>query len=133
MVSNSYLDNLFRENLLPEENYSCYFYAMSFASTSKYILYGPFATLLNKHSIICFTSKRIICLELDPVTGNVMENINEIDLNVVNNITVKKGMLKTKIKVVFSDKSILEFSPNNICIGLSNHKKNLTKLQELYS
>ena len=133
MVSNSCLDNLFKENLLSEESYSYYFYAMSFASKSKYILYGPFATLFNKHSIICFTNKRIICLELDPVTGNVMNNINEIEFNIIKNVIVKKGMIKTKIKVVFLDESILEFSPNNICIGLSNHKKNLSKLQEMYN
>lgn len=132
MASNSYLDNYFKEKMQPDENYCYYFYTMTFASATKYIIFGAGAQLLNQHSIICFTNKRIIIIEMNPATGNLTENIGQIELSNVKKITVKKGLLKTKLLVTFCDESIMKIEPNNICIGLSNHKKNLTKLEELY-
>ncbi len=109
MVSNSYLDNLFKNILSSEDEYGYYFYSMSFATIGEYLLFGAFAPLLNKHLIVCFTKKRIILMELDPLTGNV------------------------KIELVFENGSSIRFTPNNICIGLSNHKNNLEKINQLYN
>ncbi|WP_442603072.1 hypothetical protein [Paenibacillus sp. KN14-4R] len=74
----------------------------------------------------------LIC-EMDPMTGKLTENMFGISVNDVKNISLKKGLLKTKVKITFSDDSVILFKPNNFCIGLSNHKMNLLKLKEMYS
>ena len=132
MVSNTYLDNVFKNRLSAEDEYGYYFYSMSFAPVGEYLLYGAFAPLLNKHLIVCLTKKRIILIELNPLTGNITENIAKIDIDCLAKIIVKRGMLKTKIDLVFLNGSSLRFKPNNICIGLSNHKNNLIKINGLY-
>ncbi|PJI09040.1 MULTISPECIES: PH domain-containing protein [Clostridium] len=132
MINNSYLNDAFKKILSPEDEYGYYFYSMSFASAGEYLLYGGSAMLLNKHLIVCFTKKRIILAEVNPITGDLTENVSDISMKNVTEVIVKKGILKTKIKLLFPNGSKLEFKPNNICVGLSNHKKNLLKLVELY-
>ena len=105
---------------------------MSFASLTKYLLFQEAAILANKHLIVSFTNKRVLICEMDAVSGKLTGNIFPIDLNSVKDISIKKkGLLKTKVKIKFSDDSEIMFKPNNFCIGLSNHKKNhLIKLTE---
>lgn len=83
--------------------------------------------------IVCVSNIRIILIEIDQFTGNPTENIIQIPVSELQNIKVKKGFFKTKLVLQFPDNNTVKFSPNNICIGLSNHKKNLIKLSELYS
>lgn len=130
---NSYFDDFFKTVLEPEETYGYYFYNMKFAPLTDYLLYQSMAPLLNKHLIVCFTNRRIILCEMDGVTGKLTDNMAAIDIQDVKDISIKKGLMKTNVKVVFSDDSAVSFNPNNICIGLSRHKENLLKLNELFS
>lgn len=129
---NPYFDQYFKENTEPEENYRYYFYVMKFAPLTKYLLYQQSAVLMNKHMIVCVTNKRILICEMDPITGKLTGNTFEMSLNDVKNISLEKGFLKTKVKITFSDDSSILFKPNNVCIGLSNHKMHLLKLKEMY-
>ncbi|WP_173275063.1 hypothetical protein [Paenibacillus sp. NEAU-GSW1] len=127
------MDQLFAGIKFPEETYQYYFYTMSFASVTKYLLYGSFAPFLNKHFIVCFSNLRLILIPLDPVTGNPTLNVVELPISEVSGLSLKKGFFKTKITLNLSDGTIIKFNPNNICIGLSNHKANLTKLADMYA
>lgn len=129
---NEYFDHYFKELLEPEETYNHYFYVMSFAPLTKYLLFQEASILANKHLIVSFTNKRILICEMDAVSGKLTGNIFPIDLNSVKDISIKKGFLKTKVKIKFSDDSETMFKPNNFCLGLSNHKNHLIKLTEKY-
>lgn len=129
---NSYFDQFFKEHALPEESYHYYFYVMKFAPLTKYLLFQEFAPFLNKHMIVCVTNRRIMVCEMNAVTGKLTENRFDISLNDVKNIALNKGFMKTKVRITFSDDSSVEFKPNNFCIGMSNHKKHLLQLKELY-
>ncbi|MGZ9586506.1 PH domain-containing protein [Paenibacillus marinisediminis] len=130
---NSYFDQYFKQNTEPEETYHYYFYVMKFASLTKHLIFQGSAPLFNKHMIVCVTNKRILICEMDPTTGKLTDDMFEVSFNDVKNISLKKGLLKTKMKFTFSDDSEILFKPNNFCIGLSDHKTNLLKLKEMYS
>jgi len=130
---NSYFDQYFKQILESDETEHYYFYTMSFASLTKYLLFQSAAPLFNKHMIVCVTNKRILVFEMDPTTGKLTENAAGISLSDVKHLSIKKGLLKTKVKITFADDSAMQFSPNNFCIGLSNHKKNLIKLTAMYA
>ncbi|MDX8360744.1 PH domain-containing protein [Cytobacillus sp. IB215316] len=129
---NQYFNNHFKELLTEEETYNHYFYVMSMAPLTKYLMFQQFAVLMNKHMAVSFTNKRIIICEMDSITGKFTEGLFDINLSDVKNVSLKKGLLKTKINITFSDDSGIMLKPNNFCIGLSNHKQNLTKLMKLY-
>lgn len=129
---NAYFDQYFTNMAEPDETYRYYFYVMSFASLTKYLLFQGAAMLANKHMIVCVTNRRLLICEMDPTTGKLTGNPFGIDLNDVKSIALEKGWLKTKVKVTFNDDSAIQFKPNNFCIGLSNHKLHLQKLQEMY-
>lgn len=133
MLNNNVLDELFNEIKREDETYYYYFYTMKIAATSEYIKFGPSA-VLEKHLIICFTNKRIIMLEITPLTGKLNGNHKVINIEDVENIKVKRGLLKTKIVVTLKgNNGNLIMNPNSFTFGLSNHKKNLIKLEEQYS
>lgn len=132
MNKNQYLDDYFKEMLEEEETYNYYFYVMSFVPVTQYLRFQQMAIFLNKHMIISFTNKRILICEMSGLTGKLTENVLTIDLQEVKQISIKEGIMKTKIRIEFLDGSAIKFKPNNICIGLSNHKKHLNKLKELY-
>lgn len=93
---------------------------MKMTATSVYIKYGPGAFLENQHQVICFTNKRIMMLELNPLTGNK----KTINIKDVENIKVKRELIKTKVIVTLkSDKGDIIMNPNSFTIGFSNYKK----------
>lgn len=126
-----YIEDCFSQILHPEENYNCYFYVMSFAPFADYLLYQQFALFLNKHMIVSFTDKRILVCEMDPA-GNLTGNVMQIEYNDVQNVSVKRGFMKTTIQLTFRDNSKVQFKPNNVCIGLPKHKENLLKLTDIF-
>lgn len=69
---------------------------------------------------------------MDSLTGKLTGNIFPIDLNDVKGISLKKGLVKTKVKIKLSDGSEIIVKPNNFCVGLPNHKKHLMKLTEKF-
>lgn len=130
---NAYLDEYFEEIAEPDETYHYYFYVMKLASLTKHMLYQQSVLLHNQHKIVCVTNKRILICEMDPVTGNLTDNRFEMSMNDVKDISLQKGFIKTKVTITFSDNSAIQFKPNNFCIGMSNHKLHLSKLEEMYS
>ncbi|MFE7696847.1 hypothetical protein ACFU39_27595, partial [Bacillus tropicus] len=80
MLNNNVLDELFNEVAYEDESYFYYFYTMKMAATSEYIKFGPGAFLENQHQVICFTNKRIMMLELNPLTGKFNGNKIIIDI-----------------------------------------------------
>lgn len=106
---------------------------MKLASLTKHLLYQEFVILQNQHKIVCITNKRILVCEMDAITGKLTDNILEIRMDDVKQIALSKGFLKTKVNITFSDDSEIQFKPNNFCVGLSNHKKHLLKLGEMYA
>jgi hypothetical protein len=134
MLNNNVLDELFNEVAYEDESYFYYFYTMKMAATSEYIKFGPGAFLENQHQVICFTNKRIMMLELNPLTGKFNGNKIIIDIEDVEGIKVKRGLIKSKVIVTLKDnKGDIIMNPNSFTIGLSNLKKNLVKLQEMYT
>lgn len=87
----------------------------------------------KQHKIVYITNKRIFICEMDPLTGRLTASQFEVDLNAVKHISLRKGLLKTKVSIIFSDDSAIQLKPNNFCLGLSNDKKYLLKLEELYA
>ncbi|WP_158630172.1 PH domain-containing protein [Cohnella sp. AR92] len=129
---NSYFDDYFKQIAEPGENDYYYFYVMKLASFSKYLIFQGGAFSSNRHMIVCVTNKRVLICQMDQTTGRLTGNMAVIALNDVRKILLKKGFMKTSVKIEFPDDSALVFKPNNWCIGLSNHKKHLLKLQEVY-
>lgn len=73
-------------------------------------------------------------LELNPLTGKFNGNKIIINIEDVEGIKVKRGLIKSKVIVTLKgNKGDIVMNPNSFTIGLSNHKKNLVKLQEMYS
>lgn len=133
MLTNTNADKLFDNLMVEGETHVHYFYVMKMASHSQYLAYGFGAIFSNKHCLAGFTNKRIILIELSPVTGNATENIAYLDLDEVEKVSVKRGIIKSNVTIQLKeDKGVLEMKPNSFTIGLSNHKKNLVKLEELY-
>ncbi len=118
---NPYFEQYYQELVRADESYHYYFYVMKFKTLTK-----------QRHQMVCVTDKRIIVSEMDPLTGKLIGLHFEIDMQDVQHISITKGILSTKFKVTLSDGSTVKFKPKNNCIGLSNHKKNLGKLLELY-
>lgn len=134
MLNNNVLDALFNEVAYEDELYFYYFYTMKMAATSEYLKFGPGAFLENQHQVICFTNKRIMMLELNPLTGKFNGNKIIINIEDVEDIKVKRGLIKSKVIVTLKgNKGDIVMNPNSFTIGLSNHKKNLVKLQKMYS
>jgi hypothetical protein len=135
MLNNNVLDELFNEVAYEDESFFYYFYTMKMAATSEYIKFGPGAFLENQHQVICFTNKRIMMLELNALTGKFNGNKIIIDIEDVEGIkSKKKGLIKSKVIVTLKDnKGDIIMNPNSFTIGLSNLKKNLVKLQEMYT
>ncbi|AST90131.1 hypothetical protein BC6307_01945 [Sutcliffiella cohnii] len=129
---NEYMDQFLDEIMEPGEVEKQYFYVMSFAPLTNYLLFQEFTMLLNKHMIVAFTNKRILICEMDGTTGKMTGNFLPLDLQDVKEISFKRGLLKTTVKITFSDDSKIQIKPNNVCVGLSNHKKNLLALAERY-
>ncbi|MFD0589939.1 PH domain-containing protein [Paenibacillus sp. GCM10027627] len=129
---NRYFDEYFQQNAEPGESYHYYFYVVKLASFTKFLVFQGAANFLGSHTIVCVTNKRILICEMNQVTGNLTGATLEVNMDDVKNISLQKGFLKTKVKVTFPDDSYLVFKPNNICIGLSNHKLHLAKLKEMH-
>lgn len=133
MLTNSNADKIFDKLMVEGETYVHYFYVMKMASHSEYLVYGLGAIGSNSHCLVGFTNKRILLIELSAATGNATGNIAHLDLDEVEKVSVKRGMIKSNVTVKLKgDKGVLEMKPNSFTIGLSNHKKNLVKLEELY-
>ncbi|MGG0238079.1 PH domain-containing protein [Bacillus rhizoplanae] len=133
MLTNSNADKIFDKLMVEGETYVHYFYVMKMASPSQYLAFGVGAIGSNTHCLAGFTNKRILLIELSPATGNATGNIAHLDLDEVEKVSVKRGILKSNVTVKLKeDKGILEMKPNSFTVGLSNHKKNLVKLEELY-
>ncbi|MFF2479986.1 PH domain-containing protein [Paenibacillus sp. NPDC058071] len=129
---NPYFDQYFKQIAEPDESYHYYFYVMKFASLTKHLIFQSAAPLFNSHMIVCVTNKRVIICQMDGTTGRLTGATFEASMNEVKNISLDKGLIKTKVRITFSDDSVAQFKPNNICIGLSNHKIHLLKLKEIY-
>ncbi|MGG2066907.1 PH domain-containing protein [Bacillus sp. S14(2024)] len=133
MLTNTSADKTFDKLMVEGETYVHYFYVMKMASHSQYLAYGLGAIGLNKHYLVGFTNKRIFLIELTPVTGDTTENIIYLDLDKVEKVSVKRGIIKSNVTIKLKeDKGVLEMKPNSFTIGLSNHKKSLVELEELY-
>lgn len=134
MLSNTNADKIFDKLMVEGETYVHYFYVMKMASHSQYLAYNFGAIGSNNHCLVGFTNKRIVLIELSPVTGNPTENITYLDLDEIEKVSVKRGMIKSNVTIKLKeDKGVLEMKPNSFTIGLSNHKKSLVKLEELYA
>ncbi|CAM4410454.1 hypothetical protein BAMA_24730 [Bacillus manliponensis] len=133
MLTNTTADKVFDELMIEGETYTHYFYVMKMAARSEYLTYLFGAIASNKHCLVGFTDKRVLFIELSPTTGNATENIAYLDLDEVEQVSVKRGLIKSNVTIKLKeDKGILEMKPNSFTVGLSNHKKNLVKLEELY-
>ncbi|SFJ73843.1 MULTISPECIES: PH domain-containing protein [unclassified Bacillus (in: firmicutes)] len=133
MLTNTNADKVFDKLMVEGETYVHYFYVMKMASTFQCLAFGLGALGLNKHYLVGFTNKRILLIELSPATGNVTENITHLDLDKVEKVSVKRGILKSNITLKLKeDKGILEMKLNSFTVGLSNHKKGLVELEKLY-
>ncbi|CAG9611986.1 hypothetical protein BACCIP111899_01158 [Bacillus rhizoplanae] len=133
MLTNTNADKIFDKLMIEGETYVHYFYVMKMASPSEYLAYGFGAIGSNSHCLAGFTNKRILLIELSPATGNATGNIAHLDLDEVEKVSVKRGILKSNVTVKLKeDKGIIEMKPNSFTVGLSNHKKSLVKLEELY-
>lgn len=133
MLTNSNADKIFDKLMVEGETYVHYFYVMKMASPSQYLVFGIGALASNAHCLVGFTNKRILLIELSPATGDATGNIAHLDLDEVEKVSVKRGILKSNVTVKLKeDKGILEMKPNSFTVGLSNHKKHLVKLEELY-
>ncbi|MGG2016424.1 PH domain-containing protein [Bacillus sp. S10(2024)] len=133
MLTNTNADKLFDKLMVEGETYVHYFYVMKMASHSQYLAFGLGALALNKHYLVGFTSKRIILIELSPATGDPTENIVYLELDKVEKVSVKRGMIKSNVTIkLIEDKGVLEMKPNSFTVGLSNHKKSLVELEKLY-
>ncbi|MGG0186040.1 PH domain-containing protein [Bacillus rhizoplanae] len=133
MLTNTNADKIFDKLMVEGETYVHYFYVMKIASPSQYLAFGVGAIGSNAHCLVGFTNKRILLIELSPATGNATGNIAHLDLDEVEKVSVKRGILKSNVTVKLKeDKGMLEMKPNSFTVGLSNQKKNLVKLEELY-
>lgn len=129
---NQYMDEVINQALTAEETYKHYFYVMGMKPLKNFLRYSYLAPFFNKHMIVCFTNKRILIFEMSGTTGKLTGESSEMLLSDVKQVTVKKGIIKTKITVTLSDNSVVLFTPNNFCVGLSNHKDGLLALKQLY-
>ncbi|MDC2863585.1 PH domain-containing protein [Bacillus sp. BP-3] len=133
MLTNTNADKLFDKLRVEGETYVHYFYVMKMASHSQYLAFGLGALALNKHYLVGFTNKRIILIELSPATGDPTENIVYLELDKVEKVSVKRGMIKSNVTIkLIEDKGVIEMKPNSFTVGLSNHKKSLVELEKLY-
>ena len=133
MLTNTNADKVFDKLMVEGETYVHYFYVMKMASHSQYLAFGLGALALNKHYLVGFTNKRIILIELSPVTGDPTENIVYLELDKVEKVSVKRGMIKSNVTIkLIEDKGVLEMKPNSFTVGLSNHKNGLVELEKLY-
>lgn len=133
MLTNTNADKVFDKLMVEGETYVHYFYVMKMASHSQYLAFGLGALALNKHYLVGFTNKRIILIELSPVTGDPTENIVYLELDKVEKVSVKRGMIKSNVTIkLIEEKGVLEMKPNSFTVGLSNHKKSLVELEKLY-
>ena len=63
-------------------------------------------------------------LELNPLTGKFNGNKIIINIEDVEGIKVKRGLIKSKVIVTLKgNKGDIVMNPNSFTIGLSNHKK----------
>ncbi|WP_035437886.1 PH domain-containing protein [Bacillus sp. UNC322MFChir4.1] len=133
MLTNKNADKVFDKLMVEGETYVHYFYVMNMASHSQYLVFGLGALALNKHYLVGFTNKRVILIELSPTTGDPTENIVYLELDKVEKVSVKRGMIKSNVTIkLIEDKGVLEMKPNSFTVGLSNHKKSLVELEKLY-
>ena len=133
MLTNTNADKVFDKLMVEGETYVHYFYVMKMASHSQYLAFGLGALALNKHYLVGFTNKRIILIELSAATGDPTENIVYLELDKVEKVSVKRGMIKSNVTIkLIEDKGVLEMKPNSFTVGLSNHKKSLVELEKLY-
>lgn len=128
---NEYVDNFFKGILQEDETYNHYIYVMNIAPITKYLFIPYMAPLFNSHSIVGFTNKRILICHMG-ADGVLTGHMLQIDMKDVKEISIKKGWIKSKIFITFVDDSSIQFKPNNVCIGFSNHKKSLQALSEMY-
>ncbi|WP_341281127.1 hypothetical protein [Paenibacillus sp. FSL H8-0537] len=94
---NPYFYQYLKQTVEPDETYYYYFYVMSYAPLTKYLLYQSVTPFFNKHIIVCVTNKRILVCEMNPMNGKLTGNTVEIDGNVrlieiVNKSTRSSGV-----------------------------------------
>lgn len=133
MLTNQYLDDLFQDMKIEGETYFYYFYTYSLPTPSSQFKYGLGSLAGIEHLIICFTEKRLIFLEIT-MMGKYTGNMEVINMDTIGTIKVKKGFFKTKITVTDKEGGgEMVINTNSFTFGLSNQKKNLKELANLYS
>ncbi|PHE64319.1 hypothetical protein COF68_05610 [Bacillus toyonensis] len=133
MITNKYLDEVFKELKIEGEEYFYYFYVYNLPKTEVYMMNGILPIGDIEHIIVCFTNKRLMFLEVT-MMGKLTGNTTIIDLDTLDKIKVKRGMIRTSIIVTPKEtQKDMTIKANSFTFGLSNQKKNLKELAKLYS
>lgn len=132
MLTNKSLDDLFQELKIEGETYFYYFYTYKTPSASEYFKHGLGAIVDLQHSIICFTEKRLMVLEVTSM-GTLTGQMQYLDMSEIENVKVKRGTFFTRITVTSKEnKGEMTIKANSFTFGLSNQKKNLIALEKKY-
>ncbi|MGF2715387.1 PH domain-containing protein [Bacillus cereus] len=132
MFTKDKLDAVLNELKIEGEDYFYYFYVYQTPSKTDYLKYGLGAIATMDHLIVCFTNKRLIFLEMT-MMGEFTGNAQGLELDVFESIKVKKGLIRTAIKLTPKDGSEdLTIKANSFTFGFSSQKTNLQALSVMY-
>lgn len=85
----------------------------------------------GKNYLIGISDKRVFIVNIHSLSLEILST-EDIILNNISNITVKRGYFKTKITLQTENERIV-YKVRNICIGLSEHRNNLIQLNTIYN
>ncbi|PGF05061.1 PH domain-containing protein [Bacillus toyonensis] len=132
MLTNEYLDDLFEGMKIEGEDYFYYFYVYQIPKEGVLLLNGIIPVGDIEHSIVCFTNKRLLFLEIT-MMGKYTGNMKSVNLTEFKHIKVNRGMIRTSIVLTSKNgKGNTVIKANSFTFGLSNQKKNLIALEKLY-
>ncbi|PHE64318.1 hypothetical protein COF68_05605 [Bacillus toyonensis] len=134
-LSNEKLDNLFEGIKVEGEENFYYFYNTVMSTNTHNSILGTGLNLKSKTSpqIVCFTEKRIIIFNIDPITGEIDGNKVEVDIEDNVRVVLTRGIMSSTVIVeTLHSRGKVVFKPANYMVGLSNHKTSLIKLYHLY-
>lgn len=106
------------------------FYVMEMASFAEYFVLQMGALLRNKHNIVPLTNKRLMINQMDAM-GKMTGVGVDIEKDMIDEINMKRGFLKTTVKFTISGHPLI-FKPNNICIGMPYHKDSLIEMAKTF-